>query len=152
MTQTFVFVGSAPSHMMGVFSTREFGQRLELTDEQARDASLGGVAIAPQEDFLLRVMAAGEERELCEEAQMIVDRPDASDDARGAATTAVAELTPRIAAIEKARADLLRKYAAFGAHAGAPEEWHELRRRAIAVADQFRAECEAAQAAAQEEK
>ena len=48
---TFVFVGSAPSHMMGVFSATEFGQRLELTEKQAAEAATGGCAIAPAPEF-----------------------------------------------------------------------------------------------------
>jgi hypothetical protein len=51
MKRRFVFVGSLPSHMMGVVSFREFGQAVELTAEQARDLALGGAAIVPEEDF-----------------------------------------------------------------------------------------------------
>jgi hypothetical protein len=48
---TYVFVGSNMSDMMGVVSFRRFGQRAELTDEQARDLALGGSAIVPAAQF-----------------------------------------------------------------------------------------------------
>lgn len=51
MKKRYVFVGSLPSHMMGVVSFRQFGQAVELEDQQARDLVLGGSAIAPADDF-----------------------------------------------------------------------------------------------------
>lgn len=48
---TVVFVGSLPSHMLGVVSFKSFGQRAEVTEEQARDLALGGSAILPVLDF-----------------------------------------------------------------------------------------------------
>jgi hypothetical protein len=47
----YVFVGGLPSHMMGVVSFRAWGQGADLTDEQARDLSLGGAAIVPADEF-----------------------------------------------------------------------------------------------------
>jgi hypothetical protein len=60
MKRRFVFVGSLPSHMMGVVSFKQFGQSVELTDEQARDLALGGAAIVPAEDFELLGITAAE--------------------------------------------------------------------------------------------
>src|SRR5689334_18623316 len=45
------FVGSGPSHMMGVVSFTSFGQAAEVTEEQARDLALGGAAIVPAQKF-----------------------------------------------------------------------------------------------------
>jgi hypothetical protein len=47
----YVFCGSAPSQMRGVFEMKAFGQQIELTDDQARDASIGGSAICPEDEF-----------------------------------------------------------------------------------------------------
>jgi hypothetical protein len=51
MKKRFVFVGSLPSHMMGVVSFRALGQAVELTEEQASDLSIGGSLIVRGEDF-----------------------------------------------------------------------------------------------------
>ena len=51
MKETFVFVGSSVSDMMGVVSFRSFGQAKELTREQARDLASGGSAIVPRAQF-----------------------------------------------------------------------------------------------------
>lgn len=51
MKKTFVFVGGLPSHMLGIVSFTSWGQRAELTDEQAADLSMGGSAIVPAEQF-----------------------------------------------------------------------------------------------------
>ncbi len=51
MKTTFVFVGSAPSHMAGVVSFRTFGQAVELTEEQAKDLSVGGSSLNRGETF-----------------------------------------------------------------------------------------------------
>jgi hypothetical protein len=48
---TYVFCGSSVSDMMGVVSFRRFGQRAQLTEQQARDLALGGSAIVPAEKF-----------------------------------------------------------------------------------------------------
>ena len=61
-TAVYVFVGSAPSHMMGVFSMREFGQRIALTEEQAKDAVLGGSALVKAEEFDALGVTAEEQR------------------------------------------------------------------------------------------
>jgi hypothetical protein len=51
MTQTFVYVGSAPGDMMGVVSFRAFGQRASLTEEQAGDLAVGGSHLVREETW-----------------------------------------------------------------------------------------------------
>ena len=51
MKKTYRFVGGLPSHMMGVVSFLTWGQSAALTEEQARDLSLGGAAIVLDEEF-----------------------------------------------------------------------------------------------------
>jgi hypothetical protein len=60
MKKRFVFVGSLPSHMMGVVSFRSFGQSAELTEDQARDLSVGGSAIVPEEQYVEIGLTAAE--------------------------------------------------------------------------------------------
>jgi hypothetical protein len=97
MKKRYIFVGSLPSHMLGVVSFKQFGQAVELEGEQARDLSLGGAAIARAEDFSAIGFTQQE----------------------------------------------LAKFGAFGAHSNAPEEFVAKQKRAIAAAEQLRAEFEA---------